>query len=170
MPRPGQIVCGNIDMRIDSRSQWHYQGTPIKRPELVRLFSSVLRRDDAGDYWLITPAEMCRIQVADAPFSAVELTVANEGPSQVICFRTNIDQYVTLDHDHPLRVDIDVQTDHPHPYLTLPGGLDAKLSRSVFYQLIDLGNCEDIDGEMIYGVWSCGTFFPVDRMPVTVDE
>ena len=103
-PRPGQIVCGDIDMCIDRNGIWYYHGSPIGRKELVKLFTTVLRRDEAGAYWLITPAEMARITVEDAPFLAVELSTIGEGSDQAISLRTNIDKIVNVDGDHPLRV------------------------------------------------------------------
>jgi hypothetical protein len=91
-PRAGQIICGDIDMRIDVHGLWHYMGSPIGRLELIKLFSTVMRRDNIGDHWLITPSEMCRIQVDDAAFMAVELTQEGSGEKQNLTFRTNIDK------------------------------------------------------------------------------
>ena len=164
-PRPGQIVCGDIDMRIDSQGQWYYQGSPINRIELVKLFSTVLKRDDDGDYWLITPVEMCRIQVEDAPFMVVELIHDGEGQDRELRFRTNLDHIVTLDDEHPLRVTIDENSGEPGPYVALGDGLEAKLTRPVFYELVDLANSEDIGGDYIYGVWSKGGFFAIGPTP-----
>ncbi|MDE0993957.1 MAG: DUF1285 domain-containing protein [Rhodospirillales bacterium] len=160
-PRPGQIVCGNIDMRIDNQGLWHYQGSPIGRIQLVKLFSTVLRRDDVGDHWLITPVEMCRIQVDDAAFMAVELTQTGSGQDQSLSFRTNIDKTYTLSDQYPLRIEINPTTDEPSPYIELDHGLEAKISRAVFYQLVDLGIAETVEQDHIYGVWSAGHFFPI---------
>jgi len=162
---PGQTVYTNIDMRIDSQARWHYGGSPINRMELVKLFSTVLNRDEGGDYWLITPVEMCKIQVDDAPFLAVELIREGSGTDQKIRFRTNIDHFAELDNDHPLRIEIDEVTAEPRPYVTLENGLEAKLTRSVFYELVDIGKSEDIDGKKIYGVWSKGDFFAIAPTP-----
>lgn len=163
-PRPGQIVCGDIDMRIDSHGLWHYLGSPIGRIELVKLFSTVLRRDDAGDHWLITPAEMCRIQVEDAAFMATSLDLAGEGQDQVITFTTNIDKEYVLSDSHPLRIETDSETQEPAPYVALDYGLEAKLARSVFYELVELGVAEQVGQEHLYGVWSSGVFFPIGNM------
>lgn len=160
-PRPGQIVCGDIDMRIDNQGLWHYLGSPIGRLELVNLFSTVLRRDDVGDHWLITPVEMCRIQVDDAAFMAVELTQTGSGQNQSLTFRTNIDKTYTLSDQHPLRIETNPTTNEPAPYIGLDYGLEAKISRSVFYQLVDLGIAETVEQDHIYGVWSAGHFFPI---------
>ncbi|NQV99123.1 MAG: DUF1285 domain-containing protein [Rhodospirillales bacterium] len=163
-PRPGQIVCGDIDMRIDAQGLWHYLGSPIGRMELVKLFATVLRRDEAGDHWLITPAEMCRIRVDDAAFMAIELTTSGHGRDQEISFRTNIDQVFTLSDQHPLRIEIHPQTQEPAPYLALDHGLEAKLARPVFYEMVDLGVAEMVEQAHIYGVWSKGHFFPIGNM------
>lgn len=163
-PRPGQTLCGDLDMRIDRNGVWYYHGSPIGRKELVRLFSSVLRRDDAGDYWLITPAEIGRIEVEDAPFMAVELITTGDGADRVITFRTNVDTFVSADGDHPIRVDIDPDTGEPSPYVVMDGRLEARLTRSVYYDLIELGTEEKIDAERSFGVWSGGAFFTLGNL------
>ena len=160
-PREGQIVCGDIDMRIDNQGLWHYLGSPIGRIELVKLFSTVLRRDDIGDHWLITPAEMCRIQVDDAAYMAVEMDISGEGEDQSITFRTNIDKHYTLSDAHPLRIEVHPETQEPAPYIALDYGLEAKLNRPVFYELVEHGIAETIGQEQIYGVWSDGCFFRI---------
>ena len=162
--RPGQIVCGDIDMRIDKNGVWYYHGSPIGRKELVKLFATVLRRDEAGEYWLITPAEMARVRVEDAPFLAIELSTTGDGSNQAISLRTNIDKIVNVDCDHPLRVDIDSETLEPSPYVTLDSNLEAKLVRSVYYELVSLGVEERVGDKQIYGVWSNGDFFPIGSL------
>ncbi len=151
------MILGDLDMRIDRNGVWHYLGSPIGRKALVRLFSTVLRRDDAGDYWLITPAEVGRLEVEDAPFMAVELTASGNGADRIITLRTNIDALVIVDDNHPIRVDTDPETNEPSPYLVLDGGMEARISRPVYYELVSLG--EDRNGA--FGVWSCGGFFPL---------
>lgn len=160
-PRPGQVICGDIGMRIDRNGAWFYQGSAIERKALVKLFSTVLRRDEAGEHWLITPAEMARVAVEDAPFMAVELFCESDGDAQVISFRTNIDKIVIVDGDHPLRVDIDSDTGEPSPYVSLDDGIEAKLNRAVYYELVSLGVEEQIGDEHIYGIWSRGDFFTI---------
>lgn len=155
--KPGQVIRGDLDMRIDRNGVWHYQGSPIGREALVRLFSTVLRRDDAGDYWLITPTEVGRIEVEDAPFLAVELTASGNGADQIITLRTNIGARVIVDDTHPIRVDIDPETNEPSPYLVMDGGLEARISRAVYYELVALGRERNRDGA--FGVWSSGGFF-----------
>lgn len=162
--RPGQNLCGDIDMRIGPDGTWYYAGSPIGRKELVKLFSTVLRRDEVGDHWLITPAEVCRIQVADAPFLAVEATITGSGEDQLVTLRTNIDQTVAVGGDHPLRVVVDPETDEPRPYVALDRGLEARLTRAVFYQLVDLAVEETVGADHIFGIWSGGDFFALGRL------
>lgn len=159
-PRPGQRVCGDIGMRIDTDGIWHYQGSPINRHSLVKLFSTVVRRDDDGDYWLITPAEMARIQVDDAPFLAVEMDVANDKGVKYLRFRTNVGKWVNADASHPIRVDIDPETSEPRPYVQLAGdGTEARIVRSVFYELAEMALETDIKGEPVMVVESGGAEF-----------
>jgi len=162
-PTKHQIICGDIDMRIDREGLWHYQGSPIGRKELIRLFASVLHRDEVGDHWLITPAEICRITVDDSAFLAVEMNIENDNDVQKIQFRTNLDEIVILDEHHPLWIKIDPDTEEPRPYIVLEGGFDARLTRSVFYELVDNGVEQSIDREHIYGVWSNHSFFPIGK-------
>ena len=157
----GPQLCGDIDMRIGRDGTWFYHGSPIGRKPLVKLFAGVLHRDDGGDYWLETPFEKCRIQVDDAPFTAVEMFVEGVGKDRQISFRTNIDEIVIADSDHPIRVDVDVETAEPSPYVWLHDGLDALIVRAVFYDLVELGEEVEIDGEIVLGVWSCGQFYTI---------
>lgn len=150
-------------MRIDRNGTWYHQGSPIGRKELVRLFAGVLRRDDDGDYWLITPAEMARIEVEDAPFLAVELTATGDGADQVLSLRTNVDAVVTVDADHPIRVDMNPETGAPAPYAILDGGIEAKIARAVYYELVSLGVEKNHGGDLL-GVWSSGVFFPLGNL------
>ena len=153
------IDCGDLDMRIARDGAWYYRGSPIGRLPLVKLFASVLRREADGSYWLVTPAERGRIKVDDVPFLAVELTVAGEGRDQQLIFRTNVDDIVTAGPDHPLRV-ATAADGQPAPYILVRGGLEAKLARPVFYELVELGAEEEVAaGAVQFGVWSNGAFF-----------
>lgn len=154
-------MCGDIDMRIARDGTWYYMGSPIGRKPLVKLFASVLNRDEAGDFWLITPAEMCRITVDDAPFAAVEMTVDGQGRDQVLTFRTNIDEIVTAGTDNPVRVEIDPDTREPAPYVMVRDGLEALITRSVFYDLVELAEMRVQGGTSVMGVWSNGVFFEI---------
>jgi hypothetical protein len=156
-------LCGDFQMRIDRNGTWYYRGSPIGRAALVKLFSTVLRKDADGVHWLTTPVENGRIEVEDAPFIAVEMTAERVGRGQVIRFRTNVDDVVTLDADHALRV-VEAEDGEPRPYIHVRKGLEARIARSVFYHLIDLGEPDpapDKSGAGRFGVWSAGTFFPL---------
>ncbi len=158
--------CGVFDIRINRDGLWFYHGTPIGRRELVKLFASVLRRDSDGRYLLETPAEKGVIEVEDVPFVAVELTIDGAGRNQKLIFRTNIDENVVADADHALRIVIDPATGEPSPYIGMRDGLAARLARPVYYELVELGGEETINGETQFGVWSAGTFFVLG----TLDE
>jgi len=160
----GRTVCGDLDIRIDRRGVWHYRGSPIPRKEMVCLFASTLVRAADGGYWLVTPTEMGRVEVEDAPFLAVELFTAGAGREQVLSFRTNVDEIVTLDNAHPLDVHTDPETGEPSPYVLVRDGLSARLTRSVYYEVVARGLDEKIDGEHFYGVWSAGSFFVMGRL------
>ena len=158
------MLCGDIDMRIDRNGTWHYHGSPIGRQELVKLFASVLKRDESGDFWLVTPVERARIQVEDAPFLAVELFAEGAGSDRKLTVRTNIDEIVTIDTDHPLEVEIDPETAEPAPYVTVRDGIRARLTRAVYYEFVELGEEATRNQETLYGVWSCGAFFPLGKL------
>jgi hypothetical protein len=157
------------DIRIARDGTWFYHGSPIGRLPLVKLFSTVLRRDEVGDFWLITPAERGRIRVDDAPFVAVEMRREGAGRDQALSFRTNLDHWVTAGAEHPIRVAIDPETGEPSPYIHVRGdigrGLEARLNRPVFYELADMALAEDGDGPAGVwspGVWSQGMFFRLE--------
>jgi hypothetical protein len=163
-PGPGQQQCGDFGIRIGRDGTWYYLGSPIGRKPLVRLFASVLRREEDGQYWLVTPVERGRIEVEDAPFVAVEVTAEGEGPERVLRFRTNLDDEVAADRDHPIRVSHNPATGEPAPYIMVRDGLEARLARPVFYELVALGETRLVDGEEQLGVWSSGQFFPLGRI------
>ena len=162
--RPPPRDLGEIGMRIAADGSWFYQGSPITRLSLARLFASVLRRESDGAYWLVTPAERARVSVDDAPFTAVELEVAGTGEGQVLSFRTNMDEIVAADRAHPIRVATDPASKAPSPYILVRDGLEAKLTRPVFYQLVDLGREERVGGATRFGVWSKNEFFPLGEL------
>lgn len=149
--------CGDIDMRIARDGSWHYMGTPIGRKRMVRLFSTILRHDADGKFYLVTPVEKIGITVDDAPFVAVLMEVEGEGPDRTIAFRTNVGDHVILDAEHPLRVEEDPDTREPSPYILVRDRLEALIARSVFYDLVELA--EEEGG--VLGVRSRGRFFPL---------
>jgi hypothetical protein len=153
-------------LRIGQDGTWYYHDSPIRRAPMVKLFASVLWREADGSYWLVTPAERGRIAVEDVPFIAVAMEVEGGGRTQILSFRTNVDDRVEADESHPLRIVTDPRTGEPSPYLLVRPGLEARLARPVFYQLVDLGAEETIDGVPSFGVWSSGKFFPLSD-PIT---
>ena len=152
--------CGDSDMVIARDGGWSHQGVPIRRPELVRLFSTLLRKDDAG-FMLVTPAEKLSIRVEDAPFLAVAMTAEGAGENQHLTFSTNVGDHVGAGPDHPLRFQPDPASGAPIPYLHVRGGLEAKLSRSVYYSLVERAVARDGD----LGVWSGGAYFVMGALP-----
>ncbi len=146
--------CGDLDMRIARDGTWFYQGTPINRHGLVRLFSTILRKD--GDrYFLVTPVEKVGITVDDAPFVAVDFERDGEGEGQNLRFETNVGDHVTAGPDHPIRVERDPETGEPSPYVHVRAGLDALIDRKSFYRLVEIGDRRD----GWFGLWSGGAFF-----------
>lgn len=158
--------CGDIDMRLARDGTWYYMGSPIGRKRLVKLFASVLRVDD-GKFYLVTPVEKIGITVDDAPFVAVEADLHGEGDDQVVVFRTNVDDEVIADKDHPIRIETDPETGEPSPYVMVRDGLEALIARSVFYQLVDAGEEREIDGQIRLGLQSSGVFFEIGALEET---
>jgi hypothetical protein len=158
-----QLFCGDIDIRIGRDGTWFYHGSPIGRKPLVKLFASVLRRDSKGDYWLVTPAERGRIKVDDVPFMAVEVNAAGSGPSQTLTFRTNLDEEVTADAQHPIRVAQDPDSREPRSYILVRECMEARILRPVFYELVERAELRHGSDDEEYGVWSRGRFFPLGR-------
>jgi hypothetical protein len=158
--------CGDIDMRIAADGTWFYQKTPIGRPALVKLFASILKRE--GDrYFLVTPVEKCGIAVDDAPFMAVELRIDDAPGGRRFVFRTNVDDWVACGPDHPLRFEPEAATGGLKPYLHVRRDLWAKVTRALFYDLVDLGEERDVAGAAMFGVASAGEFYamaPADSL------
>mmetsp|Transcript_23149 Transcript_23149/g.39524 ORF Transcript_23149/g.39524 Transcript_23149/m.39524 type:complete len:207 (+) Transcript_23149:7048-7668(+) len=148
--------CGDLDMRIARDGTWFYQGTPIGRPGLVKLFSSILKRE-AGKYFLVTPVEKVGITVDDAPFVALDFEATGGGEAQVLRFETHVGDYATAGPDHPIRVERDAETGEPSPYVLIRADLEALIDRKSFYRLVDLG----VHHEGWFGVWSQGQFFGI---------
>ncbi len=154
-------ICGDFNMRIARDGTWFYRGSPIGRLALVKLFSTVLHRKPDGSYWLTTPVESGVIEVEDAPFMAVELFREGTGRDQILKFRTNIDDIVTLDDTHALRIEENAEGE-PRPYIFVRRGLEARLVRPVFYELVEIAETDPQDPDCI-GVWSAGHFFRVGK-------
>ncbi|KKW92870.1 MULTISPECIES: DUF1285 domain-containing protein [Sphingobium] len=149
--------CGDSDMRIARDGTWFHQGSPIGREAMVRLFSTILRRESDGSYVLVTPVEKLSIEVEDAPFVAVELKTEGEGRTRSLAFRLNTGDLVAAGPDNALI--LRETPDGPHPYLHVRAGLDALIARSVYYELMNLALDESADP---IGLWSNGAFFALD--------
>jgi hypothetical protein len=158
--------CGDLDMRIARDGTWFYMKTPIGRPALVKLFASVLKREGER-YFLVTPVEKCGIQVDDAPFLAVEMTVEDGADGRILRFRTNVDDWVACGRNHALRFEPEPGTGGLKPYLHVRHDLWAKVSRPLFYDLVELGEEREVAAERMFGVASGGEFFvmaPADSL------
>lgn len=149
--------CGDLDMRIASDGTWYYLGTPIGRQPLVRLFSTILKRE-GEKYFLVTPVEKVGIRVDDAPFMAVEMHKEGDDAHRVLCFRTNVDDWVTCDAVHRLRFE-QAEDGGLTPYLHVRADLWAKVTRALYYDLVDMGEERVVDGQPMFGVESAGAFF-----------
>ena len=149
--------CGDLDMRIANDGTWFYQGTPIGRPALVRLFSTILKRED-GKHFLVTPVEKVGIRVDDAPFLAVEMLKENGEHGRKLRFRTNVDDWVDCDSAHRLRFEAAADGGLT-PYLHVRSDLWAKVTRALYYDLVDMGEERVVDGRAMFGVASSGEFF-----------
>lgn len=156
--------CGDMDLRITRNGTWVYQDSQIKKERLVKLLSSVLRLETDGEYYLVTPVEKLRICVDDAPFVGVELQVEGQGREQRLVFRTNVDDIILVDADHPIRVAEDEISSEPSPYVMVRNGLEALISRPVFYQLVELAVEDHQAPAGVIGIWSCNTFFSLGQM------
>lgn len=159
--------CGFLGIRIDRAGQWFYHGSPIGRKEMVCLFASLMERHKDGSYWLVSPDEKGWIEVEDVPFMAVEMFTCGSGREMVVSFRTNVDELVTVDGDHPLRLTECPDTGEPVPYVMIRDGLEARLTRAVYYELVAHGFEEKVGEDDLYGLWSRGTFFPLGQLDST---
>lgn len=153
--------CGDIDMEIRADGTWFYMGTPIGRAPLVRLFSTVLRKDEDGATYLVTPVERVGIRVVDAPFVAVEMSVTERDGLQRLTFRTNVGDVVEAGGDHPLRFVIHGENNELKPYLHVRGRLEALVARAVMYDIVELGEVIEIAGVATFCIRSAGAIFPV---------
>ena len=156
--------CGDIDMEIRADGTWFYMGTPIGREPLVRLFSTVLRKDEDGKTYLVTPVEKVGIRVVDAPFLAVEMTRTEVDGQPLLTFRTNVGDIVEAGAEHPLRFVVHGENAEMKPYLHVRGRLDALVSRAVMYDLVALGEEIMVDGVAMFCLRSGGAVFPVMPM------
>ncbi|MGF1554040.1 MAG: DUF1285 domain-containing protein [Paracoccaceae bacterium] len=152
--------CGDLDIRIRADGVWFYLGTPIGRESLVRLFASVLKKED-GRHYLVTPVEKIGITVDDAPFVAVDFRVEPVEGGQRVVFVTNVGDETAAGPENPIRVERDGAEGEPRPYVHVRRGLEALIDRKSFYRLVEIGETRTIEGTDWFGLESAGAFFPV---------
>ena len=155
--------CGDNDMIISNSGKWYYMGSEIKRPVMVKLFSGILRLESDNSYYLVTPVEKVRIQVEDAPFVAVAITKEQSEGMNTVTFRTNLNDEIVLSKENPLSIEIK-KNDEPSPYITVRNNLRALISRSVFYELVDLAETIPIDGVPYLAIKSQGEIFKIHKV------
>ena len=155
--------CGDIDMTISKSGKWYYMGSEIKRPAMVKLFSGILRLESDNSYYLVTPVEKVRIQVEDAPFVAVAITKEQSEGINTVTFRTNLNDEIVLSKENPLSIEIK-KNDEPSPYITVRNNIRALISRSVFYELVDLAETIPIDGVPYLAIKSQGEIFKIHKV------
>jgi hypothetical protein len=160
-------ICGDIGLKIGRDGTWYYRGSPIERKPLVKLFASVLAREDDGSYWLVTPVEKVPIEVEAAPFLAVEMWQEGSGTTMRLSFRTNVGDVVAADREHPLSFQA-AKEGEPVPSVLVRHGLKARLSRAVYYELAALAVEGDRERREL-GVWSGGMFFPFPPLGSSVE-
>lgn len=149
--------CGEVDMVIKADGTWWHDGGKINRKKLVHLFASILRKDEDGRTYLVTPVEKIGIEVERAPFLAIRVDATGEGEDQRLFFKTNLDETVEAGPDHPIRIETDPETLEPDPYVRVRGRLEAAMTRPVFYELVQMA----VEKDNQLGVWSGGAFFPL---------
>lgn len=155
-------LSGEMDMQIARDGTWYHEGDPIGRKALVQLFAGILRLDEDGRYYLVSPVERWAIKVDDAPFVATQLQVRGQGEQQTLEFTTNLQDSFSAGPDHPIRVVVDEQTQEPSPYVLVRGNLQALINRNLYYELVELAVEREHHGKPCLGVWSQGHFFPID--------
>lgn len=156
--------CGDIGMAIRPDGVWMYQGSPIGRMPLVKLFARVLRKDEDGKHYLVTPVEKVDVAVADAPFLAVEMTVEGDGEERTLTFRTNVDDLVTVGPEHPLRFVEEAGSGGLKPYVLVRGRLEALVTRALYYDLVEMAEPREVEGREVLGLWSGGTWFALEAV------
>ena len=158
-----EIISCDSDFRIARDGTWYYGGSPMGRQAMVRLFSTILTREHDGEYWLVTPAEKCRIEVEDVPFIMISFRLRDLENGPTLCFKTNVNEWVAVDAHHPLTLRADPGTGDLVPYVLVRDGLEAKLSRPVYYELMEhLLEHGEVRGG-VRGLVSAGLFFPLEQ-------
>lgn len=158
-----EVIGCDSDFRIARDGTWYYQGSPLGRQAMVRLFSTILCRDKNGEYWLKTPVEKCRIEVEDVPFMVIDFRARElENTGKTLCFKTNVNEWIGVDADHPLTMRKDPETGEDVPYIHVRDGLDAKLNRNTAYALMEYALAQGERREAVLGVVSAGGFYPLE--------
>jgi len=157
-------LCQNVDMKISRDGKWYFMNSPIGRERMVRLFSKVLRYDDDGNYYLVTPVEKIKLEVEDKPFLVIDFRIDNIGKDQIIYFETNTNDIFQLNTDHPLRVTVNKTSNEPSPYVLVRSNLEGLISRNIFYKLVDISVNETINGITRQGIWSNNSFFSLQEI------
>ncbi len=155
--------CGDMDLLIKRDGNWYYQGSPISRKRLVKLFSRVLKKE-GEDYFLVTPVEKLGIRVEDVPFLMVRMRLEETEQGSVIVFEDNCDNQVALTSDNPLWINLNSKTGEPSPYINIRGNLNGLIHRNLFYELVDMAEERMIDGEKYLGIVSAGEFFSLGKI------
>ena len=156
-------LTGDMDMVITRDGKWLYEGHPITRESAVRLFSNILRKEDDGEFYLVTPVEKWRVQVEDAPLLAHSLTIQGEGQGQTLSVTTNMGQTLDIGDEHPLIVGHYPDSDEPRPVVLVREGIEARLLSSAFYDLAELAQAQEVDGERWLGVYSQRKFWKIGQ-------
>lgn len=156
-------LSGGMDLRISRDGQWIFKGEPLARESIVRLFSTILRRESDGEYYLVTPVEKWRIQVEDAPLLAHSLSVSGEGDRQVISLTTNVGETLEIGQHHPLEVSTYPGSDEPRPIVKVRHGVEARLVTAAYYDLAEHVVERNEDGHPVLGVFSHGIFYKIGQ-------
>lgn len=155
--------CGDMDLTIKRDGSWHYMGSPMGRQRLVKLFSSVLKKEN-DNYFLVTPVEKLGIKVEDAPFLIIRMSIEKSDQGDLIVFEDNCDNIIALTVDNPLWVETDSETGEPSPYIKVRRNLHAQIHRNVFYELVEIAKERTLDGHKHLGVLSAGSFFSLGTL------
>ena len=157
-------LCENVEMRIDREGRWFFMNSPIGRERMVKLFSKVLRLDEDGEYYLVTPVEKIRVEVEERPFLIIDYQLIKKGKEQLISFETNTSDIFLLDKDHPITVSINPKTGEPRPYVLVRSNLEGIISRNMYYKLIELAETKKVEGEQILVLKSDNQDFEIGRL------
>ena len=159
-------LCENVEMRIDREGRWFFMNSPIGRKRMVKLFSKVLRLDDDGEYYLVTPVEKIRIEVEERPFLIIDYQVTTENKRQLISFETNTGDMFLLDKEHPITVSTNPKTGEPKPYILVRSNLEGIISRNIYYKLVEMSYIKKENNENIFLLKSNNQTFEIGRLQI----